>query len=339
MTGHHVLVTGGAGYIGSHTCKLLAQSGFLPVTYDNLTRGNRWAVKWGPLEVGDILDERYIASVIEKYRPVAVMHFAALAYVGESVEKPDLYYRNNVSGSISLLKAMLKNKIMHLVFSSTCSTYGVPRHIPITENHDQDPVNPYGFSKLAVERILKDYGVAFGLKSISFRYFNAAGADPDAEIGEMHLPETHLIPQLLDVALGRSESICVYGNDYKTPDGTCIRDYVHVADIANAHVLALRYLLDGGKTNYCNLGTGEGYSVFEVIEAVERITGKIIPRKFVARRKGDPTELVAEAAKARDILRWVPERSSLAQQLEDAWQWHNSNSFCPSKKQCVAKQQ
>lgn len=249
----HILVTGGAGYIGSHACKALALAGYTPVAYDNLVYGHESAVKWGPFEKGDISDRKRLDQVIEKHRPAAVMHFAAYAYVGESVDDPGKYYRNNVVGTLTLLEAMRDHSIDQFVFSSTCATYGVPQQMPIAEDHTQQPINPYGASKLMVEQMLRDFGVAHGLRAISLRYFNAAGADPDAEIGEDHDPETHLIPLVLDAAAGRRESIAVFGDDYATPDGTCIRDYIHVTDLASAHVLALQALESGAESNAYNL--------------------------------------------------------------------------------------
>ena len=267
-----ILVTGGAGYIGSHVCKTLATAGYLPVVYDNLVYGHPRAVRWGPLEQGDLLDRQRLDEVIARHRPEAVLHFAAYAYVGESVEDPDKYYRNNVAVSLTLLEAMRGHGIGKLVLSCTCATYGVPRTIPIPEHHLQAPINPYGASKLMVERMLRDFEHAYGLRSVALRYFNAAGADPDTEIGEDHDPETHLIPLVLDAALGKRPSITVFGDDYDTPDGTCIRDYIHVTDLADAHVLALEYLEDGGISTAYNLGNGRGFSVRELIDCARRIT-------------------------------------------------------------------
>ncbi len=317
-----VLVTGGAGYIGSHACKALAQAGYLPVAYDNLSRGHRWAVKWGPFEQGDIADGQRLRAALLRYRPVAVMHFAAYAYVSESVQHPALYYRNNVAGSLNLLEAMRSAGTRALVFSSTCATYGVPDCLPIREDHPQRPLNPYGASKLAVERMLGDFDAAYGLRSISLRYFNAAGADPDGEIGEAHIPETHLIPLVMETAAGRRESVEVFGDDYDTPDGTCIRDYIHVSDLADAHVLAMRWLLDGGYTHHFNLGNGDGFSVREVIKTAQRVTGRPIPKRFRPPRLGDPPALVSDATKARAVLNWRPKHAALATQLGDAWKWH-----------------
>lgn len=317
----NILVTGGAGYIGSHACKALAHAGFTPITYDNLERGHRWAVKWGPLEVGDIKDQYRLDEVLEKYRPQAVLHFAAYAYVGESVVNPTMYYRNNVVGSHILLESMREHGMQHMVFSSSCATYGMPECVPMTEAHPQRPINPYGSSKLMIERMLQDFSFAYGLRSVSLRYFNAAGADPEGEIGEVHDPEPHLIPRILQVAAGRLPYIDVYGDDYDTLDGTCIRDYAHVTDLAEAHVLALRWLLDGGETRSFNLGSGKGFSVKHVIEAARRITCHDIPVRVIERRPGDPPALVADNARARGDLGWLPDRGSIAAQLADAWNW------------------
>jgi UDP-arabinose 4-epimerase len=315
-----IIVTGGAGYIGSHVCKVLAAKGFEPVVFDNLSRGNRWAVKWGPLEVGDIADSARLRGVLEQYRPASVMHFAAYAYVGESVENPLLYYNNNVAGTAALLQTIIDFQAIPFVFSSTCSTYGVPEVLPIPEDHPQRPINPYGFSKLVVERMLADLNSARGLRSVALRYFNAAGADPDGEIGEAHDPETHLIPLVLAAARD-GNPVDVFGDDYDTADGTCVRDYIHVLDIAEAHVRALEYLLRGGASCYLNLANARGYSVKEVIATAERVTGKPIRVRMVRRRAGDPAVLVGSHKRARAILGWEPTRSDLAIQLRDAWNW------------------
>jgi UDP-glucose-4-epimerase GalE len=292
----------------------------LPIAYDNLSRGHREAVKWGPLEVGDVSDLGRVTAVLEQHQPAAVMHFAAYAYVGESVEAPLLYYRNNVAGSMMLLQALSDFKPLPFVFSSTCATYGVPERIPITEDHPQRPINPYGTSKLVVELMLADLGTAHGLPWVALRYFNAGGSDPEQEIGEMHQPETHLIPLVLEAARGGTP-IRVYGTDYDTPDGTCIRDYVHVTDIADAHVRALDYLLSGGKSCALNLANANGHSVKEVIAAAERVCGRAIPVDFADRRPGDPPQLVGSAERARALLGWTPARSKLDIQLGDAWKW------------------
>lgn len=319
-----ILVTGGAGYIGSHACKALAAGGFEPITYDNLSRGNRWAVQWGPLEVGGIADEARLREVLEKYKPAAVIHFAAFAYVGESVENPNLYYQNNVCGSASLLRTISQWQPIPVVFSSTCATYGVPEQIPIPEEHPQRPINPYGFTKFAVERILADLDHAHGLRSVSLRYFNAAGADPDNEIGEAHDPETHLIPLVL-AAARHGTAVTVFGNDYDTSDGTCVRDYIHVADLASAHVKALEYLLAGGATCAVNLANACGFSVMEVIETAQRVCGAPIKYNLAPRRPGDPPTLVGSSGRARELLGWTPARSSLEVQITDAWNWMRKN--------------
>ncbi len=318
----HVLVTGGAGYIGSHACKALAAAGYVPVSFDNLVYGHEWAVRWGPFVQGDILDRPALDAVMEKYRPIAVMHFAAFAYVGESVENPGKYYRNNVSGSLSLLAAMRDHGVGKFILSSTCATYGLPDAVPIPESHPQRPINPYGASKLMVEQVLRDVDVAHGLRSISLRYFNAAGADPDGEIGESHDPETHLIPLVLDAAAGVRPEIVVYGNDYPTPDGTCIRDYIHVSDLANAHVLGLRALEAGAATTAYNLGNGHGFSVKEVIDTARQVTGREIRVRVGPRRAGDPPRLVGDATRIRKDLGWRPQHADLAEMIGSGWKWH-----------------
>jgi UDP-glucose-4-epimerase GalE len=315
-----ILVTGGAGYIGSHACKLLAAKGFEPIVYDNLSRGNRWAVKWGPLEVGDIADSIRLRAVLEEYRPAALMHFAAYAYVGESVEFPLLYYRNNVGGTSSMLQALIDFQPIPIVFSSTCATYGVPETVPISEDHPQRPINPYGFSKLVAERMLADLDAANGLRSIALRYFNAAGADPDGEIGEAHDPEPHLIPLVLAAARD-GNPVRVFGNDYDTSDGTCVRDYVHVLDIADAHVRAIDYLIKGGASSSINLANARGYSVKEVIATAERVCGKPIRVEMAPRRAGDPAVLIGALERAQKLLGWKPARSDLELQISDAWNW------------------
>ncbi|MFE1600415.1 UDP-glucose 4-epimerase GalE [Methylobacterium sp. ID0610] len=321
-----VLVTGGAGFIGSHACKALAAAGFTPVTYDNLERGTREAVRWGPLVEGDLSDRAALDRAFAEFRPRAVLHFAAYAYVGESVTHPLAYYRNNVAGSLTLLEAMADAGVGLLVFSSTCATYGVPHTIPVPEDHPQHPVNPYGASKLMMERMIADAGAASGLRSVMLRYFNAAGADPEGAIGENHDPETHLIPLVIDAALGRVPHLTVNGDDYDTPDGTCIRDYIHVADLADAHVRALRYLLDGGETTAFNLGNGAGFSIRQVIDVAERVTGRPVPVRIGERRPGDPPVLVGDAARARAILGWQPQRADLETQVTDAWRWRLDRS-------------
>lgn len=322
-----ILVTGGAGYIGSHACKALAAAGHLPIVYDNLVYGHRWAVQWGPLEEGELADRGRLDAVIARWRPEAVMHFAAYAYVGESVTDPGKYYRNNFVGSLSLLEAMRDAGIQRIVFSSTCATYGVPQQRLIDEEHPQHPINPYGASKLMVERMLQDFGAAHGLQSISLRYFNAAGAAADGAIGEAHDPETHLIPLVLAAAAGRAGPITLHGDDYDTADGTCIRDYVHVEDLAAAHCLALEALdrLPPGMTAI-NVGTGCGHSVREVIAAAERVCGTAVPMLVGPRRTGDPAVLVASAERARRLLGWQPVASDLTSILASAWRWHEKQS-------------
>jgi UDP-glucose-4-epimerase GalE len=322
MLRRNILVIGGAGYIGSHACKTLLQGGITPVVYDNLVYGHEDFVKWGPFERGDILDYDRLLEVMKQYRPEAVFHFAAFAYVGESVTNPEKYYRNNVFGSLNVVAAMRDAEINNLIFSSTCATYGVPQEIPMTESHPQFPINSYGRSKFFVEGILKDFATAHGLKSVALRYFNAAGADPEGEIGEDHNPETHLIPIALDVALGKRKEISIFGTDYDTPDGTCVRDYIHVADLADAHIRAYEYLQKGGGNAAFNLGNGNGFSVREVINSVERVTGNKIPVVEEKRRAGDPPTLIGSAEKAKKELGWSPKYSSLDTIVEHAWKWH-----------------
>jgi UDP-arabinose 4-epimerase len=316
-----VLVTGGAGYIGSHACKALAKAGYDPVAWDNLSRGHRRAVRWGDLEEGDLLDGARLREVLRRRRPVAVLHFAAFAYVGESVSNPGLYWRNNVAGSLSLLEAMRDEGVARLVFSSTCATYGDPVEIPITETHPQRPVNPYGESKLAVERMLDGFRCAHGVDSVSLRYFNAAGCDPDGEIGEDHDPEPHLIPRALMAASGRVDALDIFGDDWATRDGTCVRDYIHVQDLADAHVKALEALERGNAPAACNLGNGRGFTVREVVESVARITGRPVPHRFAPRRPGDPAELVGSAELARTALGWTPRIRDLDAMVDTAWRW------------------
>jgi UDP-glucose-4-epimerase GalE len=316
----NILVTGGAGYIGSHACKALAAKGFLPITYDNISRGNRWAVKWGPFENGDIADPQRVRTILEKYQPAAVMHFAAYAYVGESVQQPLLYYQNNFAATAVLLRTLLDFRCIPVVFSSSCASYGVPESVPISEDHPQHPINPYGHSKLYVERLLMDLQVACGLPWIALRYFNAAGADPDGEIGEVHDPETHLIPLVLAAARTGS-AVRIFGTDYETSDGTCIRDYVHVSDIADAHVRALDHLLKERKSCALNLANARGYSVREVIAAAEKVCDTRIRVEIAPRRPGDPAILIGNASRARALLGWQPNRSDLETQIRDTWNW------------------
>ena len=317
-----ILVTGGAGYIGSHACKALHRAGFHPVAFDDLSRGHGDLVRWGPLEVGSLLDPVAINGAFEKWRPVAVMHFAALAYVGESVEEPARYYCNNVTGTLNLLEAMCQHDVKRLVFSSTCATYGVSTSVPIDEAHEQHPINPYGRSKWMVEQVLRDYAEAYALRSIALRYFNAAGADPDGETGEDHVPETHLIPCALAATASDADPLTIHGVDYETPDGTCIRDFVHVSDIAQAHVLALQRIDDGDAARAINLGSGHGYSVKQVLDCVERVTGECVKRVTGPRREGDPAQLVGSAEKAARELAWRPSLSSIDEIVSTAWNWH-----------------
>lgn len=319
-----ILVTGGAGYIGSHAVLALKRAGYGVVVLDNLVYGHRELVEKLQVEliVGDTNDRALLDKLFATHNISAVMHFSAYAYVGESVTDPDKYYRNNVVGTLTLLEAMLAASIKQFVFSSTCATYGVPNQVPIPEDHSQNPINPYGFTKLAVERILMDFDVAYGLKSVLFRYFNAAGADPDGLLGEDHEPETHLIPLVLMVALGKRESVSIFGTDYLTPDGTCIRDYIHVTDLADAHILGMEYLLQGGDTAVFNLGNGNGFSVKQVIEAAEKVAGRDIKILESDRRPGDPPILVGSSDKARNILGWKPQYPDIQDIISHAWQWH-----------------
>jgi len=318
----NVLVTGGAGYIGGHACKALAKAGYAPVAMDNLVHGHRSAVRWGPFVHGDLADGALVRRVLREHRIKAVMHFAAYAYVGESMQEPGKYFENNFGNSVRLLEAMRVEGVKVLVFSSTCATYGNPRTLPIGEGHPQHPVNPYGESKLFVERMLARFGAAHGLRYAALRYFNAAGADADGELGEDHDPETHLIPLVIGAAQGRLPHVSIFGTDYPTPDGTAVRDYVHVTDLASAHVSALRRLQAGKECLQFNLGTGRGHSVREVIRMVEDVGGCRVPVKEAPRRPGDPAELVAASNLAGEILGWVPRHSDLRNIVTTAWQWH-----------------
>jgi len=317
-----ILVAGGAGYIGSHINKLLNERGYRTVVFDNLVYGHREFVRWGEFVLGDLSDIEQIRLTFRKYPVKAVMYFAAFAYVGESVEDPQKYYINNVANTLNILRVMREFDVKYFIFSSTCATYGNPVEIPITEDHPQNPINPYGQSKLMVERILSDYSTAYGLKNVALRYFNAAGADPDQEIGEWHDPETHLIPLVLDAAIGRRENIKVFGTDYDTPDKTCIRDYIHVTDLADAHILALEYLLDGGRSDVFNLGNGNGFSVKDVIETAREVTGREIVDVASPRRPGDPAVLVGSSKKTSEVLGWRPAYFELRRIIETAWNWH-----------------
>jgi UDP-glucose-4-epimerase GalE len=316
-----VLVTGGAGYIGSHACKALAAAGYIPVTYDNLSRGHRRAVRWGPLVEGDIGDRGAVTTALKAHRVSSVMHFAAFAYVGESGTDPALYYRNNVCGTLSLLDAMREAAVRQIVFSSTCATYGLPDSVPIRETTVQLPVNPYGETKLAIERVLRWYGPAYGLRSVALRYFNAAGCDRGGEIGEEHDPETHLIPLVLRAALGTAPPVQIFGTDYPTHDGTAIRDYIHVDDLAAAHVRALQYLTAGGESAAVNVATGHGYTVREIIAAVTKAVGHEVPQREAPRRAGDPPSLVADPSLAAQVLGWRAQCSDLDTIIQTALAW------------------
>lgn len=320
-----ILVTGGAGYIGSHSVLTLQRAGYEVIILDNLVYGHQDLVETVlgvKLIVGDTCDQALLQKIFSDYKIDAVMHFAAYAYVGESVTKPSKYYRNNVIGTFTLLEAMVEANINKFVFSSTCATYGEPESVPIKEGQPQNPINPYGATKLMVERILQDFDPAYNFRSVCLRYFNAAGADPEGMLGEDHNPETHLIPLVLQTALGHRESISIFGTDYDTPDGSCVRDYIHVLDIAQAHILALKYLLEDGKSDVFNLGNGNGFSVKQVIETARKITGKEIKAEACDRRPGDPPILVGSGEKAQKILGWNPQYSDLDDIIAHAWQWH-----------------
>lgn len=322
MTQKKVLVVGGAGYIGSHTCLVLAERGYEPVVFDNLSNGHAEFVRWGPLEEGDIRDRKRLDEVFAKHRPDAVLHFAALIEVGESVKDPVSFYENNVGGALNLLAAALSAGVDAFVFSSTCATYGLPERVPMDETHPQAPINPYGRTKWIIEQALKDYGTYKGLRSVMLRYFNAAGADPEGRIGEWHSPETHAVPLAIEAALGRRDGFKVFGSDYDTRDGTCVRDYIHVLDLADAHVRAVDYLLGGGQTVELNLGTGTGTTVKELLAAISAVSGKPFPVEYVGRRDGDSTSLVADNARAREVLGWEP-RYGLGDIIGSAWKWHS----------------
>lgn len=319
----NILVVGGAGYIGSHTCLDLASKGFTPIVYDNLSNGHAEFVRWGPFEHGDIRDRARLDVVLDTYKPATIVHFAALIEVGESVRNPTGFFENNVAGTLTLMSAAQAAGIDKLVFSSTCATYGLPQAIPMDETHPQAPINPYGRSKLIVEQMLSDLDAYEGFRSVALRYFNAAGADPEGRIGEWHSPETHAIPLAIDAALGRRSDFKVFGWDYDTRDGTCVRDFVHVLDLADAHSRAVQYLLDGGESVALNLGTGDGTTVKELLSAIEAVSGKSFPVEYVGRREGDSPMLVADNGKARSVLGWQP-RFDLTAIIETAWNWHSS---------------
>ncbi|MBL7961299.1 UDP-glucose 4-epimerase GalE [bacterium] len=323
-TNSTILVTGGAGYIGSHAVRQLKKAGYNTLVLDNLVYGHSEFVDSNELITGDLSDKHLLTKIFSEHKIAAVMHFAAYALVGESVINPSKYYSNNVVCTMNLLDAMIEHDVKKIIFSSTCATYGEPVEIPMTENHPQSPINPYGRTKLIVETILRDYDTAYELKSVCLRYFNAAGADPDGGIGEDHDPETHLIPLVLDAALGIRPTITVFGHDYPTEDGTCIRDYIHVTDLADAHILALKYLSETGKSDVFNLGNGNGFSVNNVIDTANKITGKAIPVTRGARRAGDPAVLIGSSEKASRVLGWKPKFDSLDQIISTAWNWHQS---------------
>lgn len=315
-----VFVTGGAGYVGSHCAKAFAEAGWTVITYDNLSRGHRDLVKWGDLIEGDILDRDFLTETLNRIRPDAVAHFAAFAYVAESMSEPAMYYRNNVVGTMNLLDAMVSAKVQQMVFSSSCATYGISNDL-ITEDTPQNPINPYGETKKICEKMIRDYGAAHAIRSVILRYFNAAGCDPQGETGERHDPEPHVIPLAIRGAIDGTFTFNILGGDYDTPDGTCVRDYVHVTDLADAHGRALDYLAKGGASEIFNLGTGHGASVMELADAVSQVAGKEVPRIIVDRRPGDPPILVASAKKAKAVLGWEPKHSDLNSILTTAWAW------------------
>lgn len=322
----NVLVTGGAGYIGSHTCKVLAQRGYSPIVLDNLSTGHKDFVRWGPLVQANIADSTAVASAINEYRIDSVIHFAASAYVGESVQNPRKYFDNNVQGTLSLLGTCLDNGIKNFVFSSTCATYGIPQHMPIAETTAQNPINAYGYSKLVIERALQEYSRAYGLRTLALRYFNAAGSSPSLEIGERHDPETHLIPLVFRSMIDPSYTLKVFGSDYPTPDGTCVRDYIHVLDLAEAHVCGLEKLkAEQFSTAAVNLGTSLGHSVKELISCAEHITKLKAKVEIAERRAGDPPELIANPTLAKEVLGWSAQQSTLENILETAWNWEKKN--------------
>jgi UDP-glucose 4-epimerase len=323
----HVLVTGGAGYIGSHACKALKAAGLTPVTYDNLATGWEDAVRFGPFEQGDLADRARLDAVFQRWQPVAVMHFAALSQVGEATARPGLYWRNNVLGSLNLVEAAVAAGCLDFVFSSTCATYGEQDEVVLDEDTVQMPLNAYGSSKLAVEHILRDFGTACGLRHVIFRYFNVAGADPEGEVGEHHRPETHLIPVMLEAVDGARPALTIHGTDYDTPDGTCIRDYVHVCDLVEAHVLGLSWLRENRGSHVFNLGTGHGFSVRQVIDAAGQVTNAAVPCIEGPRRAGDAVKLVSGSSRAQEELGWQAHRSTLPQMIGDAWQWHRTGRY------------
>ncbi|WP_376876210.1 UDP-glucose 4-epimerase GalE [Albirhodobacter sp. R86504] len=323
----HVLVTGGAGYIGSHACKALKAAGYIPVTFDSFITGWKQAVKFGPLEEGCLTDRARLDEVFAKYQPVAVMHFAALSLVGESMKDPAKYWRGNVLASLTLVEAAVAAGCLDFVFSSTCATYGDQDGVILNEDTPQRPINSYGASKRAIEDILANFGASHGLNSVIFRYFNVAGADPEGEIGEQHIPETHLIPLMLDAIDGRRPALTVFGSDYQTPDGTCIRDYVHVSDLVDAHVLGLQWLEAGKGSQVFCLGSGNGFSVREVVARSREVTNRDVPIIEGDRRAGDAAKLVSGSGRAQDVLGWTPSRSDLSVMIADAWRWHQAGDY------------
>ncbi|MEM9710433.1 MAG: UDP-glucose 4-epimerase GalE [Pseudomonadota bacterium] len=322
-----VLVTGGAGYIGSHACKAIAQAGHRPVTFDNLSTGWADAVKFGPFAEGDLLDPARIGEVMAEFIPDAVMHFAAFSDVGEATRDPGKYWRNNVEGALNLIEAMIAAGCKNMVFSSTCAVYGDADGVTLDEGQPTNPLNAYGSSKLAIEAMLRDFQVSDGLNPVVFRYFNVAGADPESEVGEHHRPETHLIPLMLDAITGARPALTIYGTDYDTPDGTCIRDYVHVSDLVDAHVAGLERILGGAEGDLYNLGTGHGFSVREVVAQSALVTNRDVPVNEGERRIGDAVKLVSGSTKAKEVLGWTPDRSTMGQMIADAWRWHQSDGY------------
>ncbi len=321
-----ILVTGGAGYVGSHCCKAFSKAGWRVVVFDSLFRGWRDMVKWGELIEGDIMDRAALDAAIAQVKPDVVAHFAALTFVGESVADPARYYANNSIGAFNILEAMRAGGVNKIIFSSTAATFGVPLETPITEDHIQQPINPYGWSKLFVERMMADYANAYGLKFASLRYFNAAGADADGEVGERHEPETHVIPLAARGALRDDYEFTIFGDDFDTRDGTCVRDYVHVSDLGRAHAAAAEYLLAGGKAEFFNLGTGNGTTVKEIADAIEKVSGRPLPRRVGPRREGDPAVLIASNARAKAVLGWEPIQSSVDEIVRTAWDWAQADA-------------
>lgn len=324
MEENHILVFGGAGYVGSHVCKALKSAGYTPITFDNLSHGHEWAIRWGPFVYGDLQNPEDLEQAFVEYKPKAVIHLAGSIHLRESIENPHKHYFNNVVGSLSLLKAMVKHGIKNLVFSSSAAVYAPPEYLPMDENHPKAPVNPYGKTKWMAEQIFEDFHVAHGLNAVSLRYFNAAGADPDGEIGEAHNPETHLIPRLIMTAQKKQKFFTLYNNTLPTPDGTAVRDYVHVSDLAQAHVNSLKWLEKNHRPQAFNLGTGQGYSVLEMIKKVEEISGCTIPVEYLNQEFAELPTLVADPTKAKQELLWTPRYSDLTQIIQTAWNWHNN---------------